>query len=162
MPTYTDEKGKTKFHMNPQMGKHLSGGKSSEKKEESHSSGTESAHGNKEVTLHEHGDGTYHTSHAEGETQHPDLGHALTHMGHHMEGGKHAHIHHDGVAHHFHGVHESGEHEGTHDAQNLDELQGNLHQFFNEEKQEGSGDSGESSYSSPSDGSSSNVADLLS
>ena len=49
--------------------------------------------------LHDHGDGTFSTSHPEhGEMEHPTLGHALIHMAskHAEEGHKHFHAQHDG------------------------------------------------------------------
>lgn len=63
--------------------------------------------------LHAHGDGTYHTVHGGKEEQHPDIGHAVTHLAHAHEGGKHSHAHHDGMMMHSHGIDESGQHRET-------------------------------------------------
>ena len=74
--------------------------------------GTEGGEG-EHSELHAHGDGSYHTIHGGKEEQHPDLGHALTHLGHANEGGKHMHVHHDGGAMHTHAIDENGQHGET-------------------------------------------------
>jgi hypothetical protein len=92
----------------------------------------------KHTTLHDHGDGTFHTEYSDGaEEQHPDIGHAVTHMAHlHAPEGKHHHVHHDGMMMHSHGVDEKGEHDGTHDHANMDELRDSMDKFLNEEAAE--------------------------
>lgn len=159
MPTFTDGKGGSRFHMNPQMGKHLAGKSESEPDK----SETEHDNGDSDLVLSKHGDGTYHTARSNGEdrTEHPSLAHATSHMAHHMEPEhKHVHVHsHDGV-HETHKMDEAGAHE-EHDHQNIDELTRDLSQFFNEEKQEGS-EGGHSYSSEPSHEGNSPVAHLMS
>lgn len=96
------------------------------------------------VTLHDHGDGTYHSEHDDGQTvEHPHLGHALMHLAnHHEPESKHMHIQHDGFSATSHGVHEDGQHEGPHDHENIEELKNHLGKFFDEEENEGSEDGG--------------------
>lgn len=54
--------------------------------------------GENSTTLHDHGDGTFHTE-AKGEkTEHPHIGHALMHMAGKHSTGKHFHAHHDGAS----------------------------------------------------------------
>jgi hypothetical protein len=92
--------------------------------------------------IHHNPDGTHTTKHGDGsEEQHPDHLHMLAHLGHHVTGGdKHHVVHHDGMGMHSHGIHESGEHDGTHDHENLDELKSSMDQFLGEEGQEGQGE----------------------
>ncbi len=73
--------------------------------------------GGMHTTLHDHGDGTFHTESHDGmREEHPHIGHALMHMaGMHSEG-IHHHAHHDGAgitSHHHTGGPEgvSGPHE---------------------------------------------------
>lgn len=55
------------------------------------------AEGGMSSTLHDHGDGTFHTvSHDGAEEQHPSIGHALMHIASQHSEGKHVHAHHDG------------------------------------------------------------------
>lgn len=63
------------------------------------------------TTMHDHGDGTFHTEHEDGtKTEHPSLGHALMHMAaKHAPGDKHMHMHHDGVNITSHHADEDGE-----------------------------------------------------
>ena len=63
--------------------------------------------------LHANGDGSYKTVHGGKEEQHPDIGHAITHLAHAHEGGKHSHAHHDGMMMHSHGIDENGQHRET-------------------------------------------------
>ncbi len=50
--------------------------------------------GHGSTTLHDHGDGTFHTEGQDGErTEHPHIGHALVHMGARHAGGAHHHSH---------------------------------------------------------------------
>ena len=61
------------------------------------------------TTLHDHGDGTFHTEGHDGEhVEHPHIGHALAHMG------------------------------AKHSGANIEALEQHLGQFFNEEEHEGS------------------------
>jgi hypothetical protein len=157
MPTFSDGKGGSKFHMNPQMGKHLNG-----EEQKPRGGEQEADNGDSDLVLSKHGDGSYHTATSNGEnrTEHPSLGHAMVHMSNHMEPAKHVHIHSEAGVHHTHKIDESGNHE-EHDHQNIDELQQDLGQFFNEEKSEGSGSYG----SKKPDGGAhdySNVSDLMS
>lgn len=105
------------------------------------------------ITLHHNGDGTYKTKHEDGtENDHPHLGHALMHMAHHHEpDGKHVHVHHDGMSMTSHGIHETGEHDGPHDHENIEELKSHLGKFFNEEEHEGEDGDGYSSHHDESD-----------
>lgn len=47
-------------------------------------------------TIHDNGDGTFHTESNGEQTQHPSIHSALAHVGHKVTGGKHVHLHHDG------------------------------------------------------------------
>lgn len=93
----------------------------------------------KVTTVHDHGDGTFHTEHHDGSREeHPDHLHMLAHLGHHVtDGQKHHVIHHDGMTMHSHGVHEDGQHEGTHDHENIEELKDSMSKFLDEEGKEG-------------------------
>jgi|ERR1039458_7953420 hypothetical protein len=92
------------------------------------------------TTLHDHGDGTFHSEGHDGQREeHPDIGHALTHIGHMHAEGKHFHAHHDGMTMHSHGVNEAGEHQGTDDHENIDELKESMGRFLDEEGKEGHG-----------------------
>lgn len=82
------------------------------KVEGEHQEGEEKTH-----TITEHGDGSMTSKMHDGaEEHHPDHLHMLAHLGHQVTGGDKHHIaHHDGMAVHAHGIHESGEHmEGPH------------------------------------------------
>lgn len=88
-----------KFHLNTQ--KAMAADKSKpmpgkpESKPEAKPQAAE-AEGGMSSTLHDHGDGTFHTvSHDGAEEQHPSIGHALMHMASQHSEGKHVHIHHD-------------------------------------------------------------------
>jgi len=63
----------------------------------------------------------------------------LTHLGHLHAQGKHLHVYHDGMTLHSHGINEAGEHDGTHDHENLDELKESMGRFLDEEGKEGQG-----------------------
>jgi hypothetical protein len=97
-----------------------------------------SGEGSKRTTLHDHGDGSYHTETEGGEkTEHPHIGHALMHMaGRHSEG-KHVHAHQgeDGelTSHQTSG----GGAEGPHDHENIEALKEHMGQFLDEEAGEG-------------------------
>lgn len=91
------------------------------------------------TTLHEHGDGTYHTEGHDGErTEHPHIGHALMHMAAKHSEGKHMHVHEgeDGE-HTTHHVGEDGKVEGPHDHENIEAVKEHLGKFFDEEEHEG-------------------------
>jgi hypothetical protein len=100
---------------------------------------TDGEKGDGVTTVHHQPDGSFHVEHHDGEqSDHPDHMHMLTHMAHKITGGdKHQMVHHDGMQMHSHGIHESGEHDGTHDHENLDELKSSMDQFLGEEGQEG-------------------------
>lgn len=95
--------------------------------------------GGKSTTLHDHGDGTYHTEHSDGtREEHPDLGHALTHMGNvHEPESKHMHVKHDGMSCTSDGCQEDGTHDGPHEHENIEALKDHLGKFFGEEASEG-------------------------
>lgn len=58
-------------------------------------------------------EGGYKTSDGQ---EHGHLGAALMHVAnHHEPGGKHLHVHHDGMGITSHGIHESGKHDGPHE-----------------------------------------------
>lgn len=52
-------------------------------------------------------------------------------------GGKHMHIHHDGMQATSHQVHEDGHAEGPHNHENMEALKDHMNKFFNEEEDEG-------------------------
>ena len=94
------------------------------------------------TTLHDHGDGTFHSEGHDGEqVEHPHIGHALMHMAQkHAPGIKHMHVQHDGVEHVSHHVGEDGEVQGPHSHENMEALKQHMDQFLNEEENEsGSG-----------------------
>lgn len=77
-----------------------------------------------QTTLHDHGDGTFHTESHDGERmEHPHIGHALMHLAAKHSEGKHMHIHQDGEALTSHHVDESGDVEGPHEHATPEELQ---------------------------------------
>ena|SRR5271156_2247034 len=92
--------------------------------------GSEGAH-----SIHDHGDGTFHTEHPDGSREeHPHHLAAMAHVGHKITGGdKHHVVHHDGMSAHSHSVHEDGQHEdhGEEDAH------GALDKFLGEEEGQG-------------------------
>jgi hypothetical protein len=95
------------------------------------------------TTLHNHGDGTFHTEHHDGtRTEHPHIGHALAHMhGLHNDGGaKHINVHSDGMTHTSHQHDGSGNVEGPHDHANIEALKEHMGKFLDEESHEWSGD----------------------
>lgn len=113
--------GKAKFKGEP---KEKSEKKPEPKKEEGEAGGGDG------MSLHSHGDGSYHTE-PDGE-QHDHLGKALMHLAHHHEpDGKHMHIHHDGLSVRSHGVHESGEHDGPMEHEDTEGTKAHMDQFFN-------------------------------
>ena len=107
---------------------------------------TETAEGGKSLTVHDHGDGTFHTEHHDGtpEEQHPDHLHMSAHVAHHMEPEKkHFHTAHDGFEHQSHGVHEDGTHEGTDTHEDTDSLKGGMDKFLGAEQGEMKGNFGD-------------------
>lgn len=130
--------GKGKYHMNSQQAR--SADKMSEPKPKGDEAAGESMDegGEKTHTITEHGDGSF-TSHMHGgaEEKHPDHLHMMAHVGHHVTGGdKHMIHHHDGMAMHSHGIHESGEHQDTQDHNTAEEAKQALGNFLDEEAQE--------------------------
>ena len=91
--------------------------------------------------LHDHGDGTFHSITSDGEkTEHPNIGHALIHIGgHHVAEGKHLHVHQGEDGEHTSHQGAGGEVEGPHEHENIEALKQHLDQFFNEEEHESSG-----------------------
>ena len=89
--------------------------------------------------IHEHPDGHFETHMHDGTHEtHPDHLHMTTHIAHQIEPeSKHYHSSHDGFGHQSHGMTEAGEHDGTHDHANIEELKGNMDQFLGEEAKEG-------------------------
>jgi hypothetical protein len=102
------------------------------------------------TTLHDHGDGTFHTEHEDGSVvEHPAIGHALMHMAAKHSDGLHFHAHHhpvDGIK--SHQVGDDG-HVEAHDHQNIEDLKDSMGRFLNEEEEEG----GHSAYDAEDDGS---------
>lgn len=97
------------------------------------------------TTLHDHGDGTYHTESQDGQrVEHPSIGHALMHIASTHAEGKHLHFHHDGMVPTSHQAGEDGSVEGPHDHENLEALKEHLSRFFDEEEHEGGDGYGES------------------
>lgn len=89
------------------------------------------------TTLHDHGDGSFHTESSDGErTEHPAIGHALMHLAAKHSDGKHMHVHHDGLEAVSHHVAEDGQVEGPHDHANIEALKDHLGKFFDEEENE--------------------------
>ena len=84
--------------------------------------------GGAHTTLHDHGDGTYHTEGHDGErVEHPHIGHALMHLAaKHGPEGKHMHVHSHEVGHTTHHVHEDGEIQGPHEHPDIESLKDHL------------------------------------
>lgn len=166
MPLYKDEKGGSHFAMNPQVGKAKFGSKPGGESPKKQGDGGEmtTGHGTSATFLHAHGDGTFHTEHEGGgeRTEHPSLGHALTHMAnHHEPGGKHTHIHSEGGIHKMHTVDENGNHEGDQDHQSTDELKSSLDKFLGEEGQEGHPQEDDAQNTDQQDGGNSDLSHLV-
>ncbi len=99
--------------------------------------------GGSHTTLHDHGDGTFHTEGHDGSSEeHPHLGHALAHMaGKHGGGAKHMNVHADGMGGHTsHHVDSDGQAQGPHDHENIEALKDHLGKFFDEEANEWKGE----------------------
>ena len=132
----TDKSGK--YHLNTQRmhaheksqgaSKPMGGEKAPMPKEPMEPKGEGESQGH--TTLHDHGDGSFHTEGHDGEKiEHPHIGHALAHMGAKHAGGSHMHIHHDGMSHTTNHAHEDGQVEGPHqhgDVEALKEHVGNI------------------------------------
>jgi hypothetical protein len=100
------------------------------------------------TTLHDHGDGTFHTESHDGErTDHPSIGHAVVHIAsRHAEGGKHMHIHHDGGSHVSHHAGEDGQAQGPDEHADTEALKQHVGEFFGDGGGEGADqDSGDQS-----------------
>jgi hypothetical protein len=143
----TDKKGK--FHLNIQRA-HAADRAGETKHTPLHEPGApkmDGADGEHEsmahTTLHDHGDGTFHTEGHDGErVDHPHIGHALMHMAAKHSDGKHMHVHHDGEQLTSHHVGEDKEVQGPHDHENLEALKDHMDQFFDEEGHEWEGGGG--------------------
>ena len=126
----TDKSGR--FHLNTQRAMASDRMAAPAKKAAAVSSKVDSPAGDREAggesstTLHDHGDGTFHTESHDGErTEHPSIGHALVHLAaKHAEGGKHMHIHghESGGGHTSHHAHEDGHVNGPHETESTDDL----------------------------------------
>ena len=94
--------------------------------------------GEKAMTVHDHGDGTYHTEAGGQKEEHPDLLHMTTHIAHHhAPESKHHHSMHDGFAHQTHGVSEDGQHQGTNEHESSDEAANEMKSFMGDGAPEG-------------------------
>lgn len=140
MPTFDGKDGSKHFSMNPQVGKARFGSKEAQAPKEK---GAVPAHeagdaGTGHTTLHAHGDGTYHTEHSDGtRTEHPHIGHAVTHMAKtHEPHGTHMHIHHSGGSITSHHSKDGEETQGPHDHENIEALKDHMDQFLTEEGNE--------------------------
>ena len=113
----------------------LTGGKMAEPKVKEEVKPTVAEHDEKPLlTVHDHGDGSFHTESGSGErTEHPDHLHLTTHIAHHVapESG-HFHSSHDGFEHSSHAV-VDGQHDETRQHENLD----GVHQHLDETMGEG-------------------------
>ena len=87
------------------------------------------------VTVHDHGDGTFHTEHEDGSrVEHPDVTHMAAHlMAHHSPGDKHMAMSHDGMgnmtAHH---ADENGEVHGPHEG-DTEAMAAKMHEVMGED-----------------------------
>jgi hypothetical protein len=105
------------------------------------SSGGQDAGGGASTTLHDHGDGSYHTEGSDGEkVEHPHIGDALMHMAGKHSDGEHMHAHkgEDGslTSHH---VGEDKQVQGPHNHQNIEALKDHMGKFLDEEEGEWKG-----------------------
>ena len=89
-------------------------------------------------SIHDHGDGSFHTEHPDGtKEEHENHLAALTHTAHKITGGdKHHMVHHDGMASHSHSIGEDGQHEDHGEGNSADEARSALDKFLGEEAQE--------------------------
>ena len=99
------------------------------------------AGGSAHTTLHDHGDGTFHSEGHDGEKmEHPSIGHALMHLaGKHGDGGKHLHAHQGEDGSHTTHQHDGSQVQGPHDHENIEALKEHLGKFFDEEGSEKGG-----------------------
>jgi hypothetical protein len=101
----------------------------------------------KVTTVHEHGDGTFHTD-PDGK-QHANIGELHAHLSsvHGEPGAKHFHAHTDGMSAHSHSVESGGESDNRdHDPDNLEALKSHMNEFLDEEgnePKESGGEAGE-------------------
>ena len=94
--------------------------------------------GGKQMTIHDHGDGTFHSEAGGQHEEHPDLLHMTTHVAHHhAPESKHHHSSHDGFSHQTHGVSEDGMHQGTNEHESGDEAASEMKSFMGGGEQEG-------------------------
>ena len=86
------------------------------------------------TTLHDHGDGTFHTEGHDGEKmEHPSLGHALMHMhGRHADGMPGMHVHADGMGGYTTHHHDGEQLHGPHEHGSTEELQHHVGQVMGE------------------------------
>lgn len=85
----------------------------------------------KQMTVHDHGDGTFHTEAGGQHEEHPDLLHMTTHIAHHhAPESKHHHSSHDGFSHQTHGVSEDGQHQGTNEHESTDDAANEMKSFM--------------------------------
>jgi hypothetical protein len=98
--------------------------------------------GEEQTVVTHHGDGTHTTQHSDGSTEeHPDHLHMLASLGHKLSGGDKHHVVQDkGDTFAQHGIYEDGEHYGSHDHENVDELKSSMGKFLDEEGQEWAGE----------------------
>jgi hypothetical protein len=77
------------------------------------------------TTLHDHGDGTFHTEGNDGaREEHSHIGHALMHMASKHGGeGMHMHLHSDGMSHTSHHAEKGGKPEGPHEHESMEAMQ---------------------------------------
>jgi len=146
----TDSSGK--FHLNSQRAmaadKAMKAPKTPEAKDMKMAAKGDQGNSGSHMTIHDHGDGSYHTESHEGEkTDHASIHEALSHAGAKMVGGKHMHVHHDGMSMHSGHSDDSGQTEG-HDHENLDALKSSMDQFLDEEGKEGDDKSSDDSSNS--------------
>jgi len=91
------------------------------------------------ITLHAHGDGTYHTTNGEyggKRTDHASIGAALMHIAKRHSDGDHMHIQSTDQKLTTHHVAEGGKVQGPHDHANLRSLKQSLGKFLDEESKE--------------------------
>lgn len=93
------------------------------------------------ISLHAHGDGTYHTmgggQYGDGKrTEHASIGHALMHIAKQHSEGDHMHVHSTDSGVSTHHVMEGGKVQGPHDHENLRSLKQSLSKFIDEEGKE--------------------------
>lgn len=98
--------------------------------------------GSSSTTLHDHGDGTFHTEGHDGtREEHPSIGHALVHMGAKHAEGKHMHIHgHESGSHTSHHAHEDGDVNGPHETESAEDLKDHVGQAMGGEDESASGE----------------------